>query len=167
MALTTKTYYTYLWLRQDGTPYYVGKGTGKRGFVSFNHGVKCPRDHSRIIAQEQSSEEAAFAVEKFLITYYGRLDLGTGCLRNLTGGGENPPKVVWTAERREVARQRQLGNTYRRGSHQSPEANQKNREAHQGFHHSSEAKKKISNAAKIYMIGNQNGRKKNLDGTHD
>jgi hypothetical protein len=117
--------------------------------------------------QEQTSEAAAFAVEKFLIAYYGRLDIGTGCLRNMTGGGENPPKVVWTLEMRAAARLRKLGNTIRRGSKHSAESNQKNREAHKDFRHSAETKKKISDAAKIYMIGNQNGRKKNLDGSHD
>jgi hypothetical protein len=84
-------FYTYLWLREDGTPYYVGKGSGNRAFTSWSHGVHKPVTKERIIVQEFDSEEDAFEAEKFLISYYGRLDLGTGCLRNLTDGGENPP----------------------------------------------------------------------------
>ena len=81
-------FYTYLWLREDGTPYYVGKGTGRRGFDSDGHKVKRPKSRSEIIIQEWTSEEEAFLAEIFLIYYYGRKDLGTGCLRNLTNGGE-------------------------------------------------------------------------------
>jgi hypothetical protein len=86
-------FYTYLWLREDGTPYYVGKGSGIRAFTSWAHGVHKPAAKERIVVQEFESEEDAFEAEKFLVAYYGRLDNGTGCLRNLTDGGENPPRT--------------------------------------------------------------------------
>jgi hypothetical protein len=83
-----KTFGTYLWLREDGTPYYAGKfGTSERPF-SKQHSVHRPKDRSRILIQEFPKEQDAFDAEIFLIAYYGRIDLGTGCLRNLTGGGE-------------------------------------------------------------------------------
>jgi hypothetical protein len=78
-----KTFYTYLWLREDGTPYYVGKGHCKRAIRKGS-----PQDLTRILIQEHESEQDAFTAEMFLIAYYGRKDLGTGCLRNLTDGGE-------------------------------------------------------------------------------
>jgi hypothetical protein len=78
-----KTFYTYLWLREDGTPYYVGKGHSKRAIRKGS-----PQDLSRILIQEHESEQDAFTAEVFLIAYYGRIDLGTGCLRNRTDGGE-------------------------------------------------------------------------------
>jgi hypothetical protein len=84
----SQVFYTYLWLRENGTPYYVGKGTGRRGCRSQAHGVHCPTDKNRILIQEFPSETDAFEAEKFFISYYGRIDLGTGCLRNLTDGGE-------------------------------------------------------------------------------
>lgn len=72
-----------MWLREDGTPYYVGKGKDRR---AFRPGCP-PRD--RIIIQEWFCEIDALAAEIFLIAFYGRKDLGTGCLRNLTDGGES------------------------------------------------------------------------------
>jgi hypothetical protein len=84
------SYYVYLWLRTDGTPYYVGKGSGNRAFrkhrLTF---TPPPRDQILVFLCETEAE--AFAQEVNFIDLYGRKDQGTGCLRNLTDGGENPP----------------------------------------------------------------------------
>lgn len=80
-------FYTYLWLREDGSPYYVGKGSGNRAYISRGHVVVCP-PHARIVIHPAESESEAFDTEVSLVWYYGRKDLGTGILRNLTNGGE-------------------------------------------------------------------------------
>jgi hypothetical protein len=87
-------YYTYLWLRENGTPYYVGKGKGNRGFTSKLHRVKCPDSKENIITQEFETEKDAFFAETFLILLYGRINLGTGCLANLTEGGEGASGTI-------------------------------------------------------------------------
>ncbi len=81
-------FYVYLWLREDGTPYYVGKGRGDRAFIKNKHRQYPPSDRARILVEEHDSEQDALDAEVFLIAYYGRIDLGTGCLRNMTDGGE-------------------------------------------------------------------------------
>jgi hypothetical protein len=81
-------FYTYLWLREDGTPYYVGKGTGDRAFVKRGHRLYPPKNKTRILLQEFSDESSAFVAERFLIGFYGREDLGTGRLLNFTDGGK-------------------------------------------------------------------------------
>jgi hypothetical protein len=92
-------FYTYLWLREDGTPYYVGKGSGQRAWR-----IGCP-PHDRILVQFYPDETSAFAAEIFLIAFYGRKDLGTGCLRNMTDGGEGSCGWVASLEtRRRMAR---------------------------------------------------------------
>jgi hypothetical protein len=83
-------FYTYLWLRENGIPYYVGKGSVNRAHVKGNHRLH-PPPKNRIVIQEFESEEDAFFAERFLIAAYGREDLSEGCLLNLTDGGENPP----------------------------------------------------------------------------
>lgn len=81
-------FYVYAFLREDGSPYYIGKGQGNRAWKKRRRSSP-PTDSSRIsILKETLTETEAFDEEIRLITFYGRKDLGTGILRNLTDGGE-------------------------------------------------------------------------------
>ena len=92
-------FYTYVWLRENGTPYYVGKGHGRRAYRKHRIGIAPPK--GRILFYIAKDEADALGTEALLIWYYGRKDTGTGCLWNFTDGGENPPK--------------QFGNTHAKG----------------------------------------------------
>jgi hypothetical protein len=94
----TAGFYVYLWLREDGTPYYVGKGIGDRAFRNSGHVVHKPVDFDRILILPRDTEAKALASEIELIGNWGRKDAGTGCLRNHTDGGENPPS--WRGRKR-------------------------------------------------------------------
>jgi hypothetical protein len=85
-------YYTYAYLREDGTPYYIGKGKDRRRYVKGDRTVFPPEDKSKIIIlKENLKEEEAFKHEVYMIAVFGRKDLGTGILRNMTDGGDIKP----------------------------------------------------------------------------
>ena len=84
-------YYVYLHLREDGTPYYCGKGKNKRAYR------KGAPKNIKLVATHLYEHEA-FTLEKRLIKLYGRKDLGTGILNNRTDGGEGSSGAVRSAE---------------------------------------------------------------------
>lgn len=92
--MTHKKYYTYAYLRKDRTPYYIGKGQKKRMYLPHwrGRGNFTPKNKSRIIVLKYFDEEyEAFKHEKYMISVFGRKDLETGILINLTEGGDYPP----------------------------------------------------------------------------
>jgi hypothetical protein len=87
-------YYVYQYLREDNTPYYIGKGSGKRAWAR-SRTIPRPTDSKHIqIIRTALSEQEAYDLEHSLILHYGRKNNGTGILRNLTDGGEGSTGVV-------------------------------------------------------------------------
>ena len=83
----------YQWLRKDGSPYYIGIGNLQRPYTGRRRcGTPPPKERIVILHKNLEWEEAC-EIEKELIAFYGRKDLGTGILRNLTDGGEGTPGV--------------------------------------------------------------------------
>jgi hypothetical protein len=101
-------FYVYAYLREDGTPYYIGKGKDKRAW-SKQHSVSLPKDMSRIVLMEKNlTEIGAFALERRYIKWYGRKDNG-GILYNFSDGGEGHIGRKITEETRKRMSEAQRG----------------------------------------------------------
>jgi hypothetical protein len=81
-------YYTYAYLREDGTPYYIGKGKGNRLYKKGSRVFAPPPKNRIIFLKENLTEQEAFKHEIYMIAVFGRKDLGTGILHNKTDGGD-------------------------------------------------------------------------------
>lgn len=86
-------YYVYAYLRPDGTPYYIGKGKNKRAW-QLHENIKRLSYNNITILEQELTEIGAVALERRMIQWYGRKDLGTGILRNRTDGGEGTANSV-------------------------------------------------------------------------
>ncbi len=98
--MTPRAFYVYILFDYLGIPRYIGKGRGKRweehkstdgnklkaAFIRRTLAVLGEIPKLRI--REHLDEKTAFTIEIILITALGRIDIGTGCLTNLTDGGD-------------------------------------------------------------------------------
>ena len=158
-------YYTYAYLREDNTPYYIGKGKGDR-IYSTNRIIKPPKDKSRIIFLKQNlTEKEAFRHEIYMIAVLGRIDLGIGILHNMTDGGEGLSGTIRSEETRRKISVATKGNTYCLGITRSEETRKRMSEAKKGNNNclgrilSKEHKKKISDALKERQFSEDHRRK--------
>jgi hypothetical protein len=92
-------FYVYAYIREfddendvANTPYYIGKGSGRR--IHSLHYCKVPSNKFKVFICQNMEEGEAFLLEDQLISMFGRIDLNTGCLENRTGGGG----CIWNAK---------------------------------------------------------------------
>ncbi len=74
-------FYVYQYVTESGVPYYIGKGKGRRIHVRHAH-VETPLIERRQIIKDGLSNDEAKALEKELITKYGR-KIDGGLLDNI------------------------------------------------------------------------------------
>ncbi len=144
-----KRFYTYAYLRINGTPYYVGKGEKSRAYNKNHNNVYVPPKERIIFLKKNLLEEEAFKHEIYMISIFGRKDLGTGILHNRTNGGDGSSGRIATESQKKKQSEKMKG---RKGPVISEEGRKKlsqiMRGNKRGRPHTQETKDKISKAHK-------------------
>ena len=148
-------FYIYAYLREDGTPYYIGKGKGPRAWIQHSvkgKGAHTPKDLSRIyVCESNLTELGAFALERRYIRWWGRKDLGTGILQNMSDGGQgtsNTQRTVTEETKRKIG-------AANKGRAQSAETKEKRANSLRGKKMSEESNIKRRNKAIGRVLGPQ------------
>lgn len=160
-------YYVYAYLREDGTPYYIGKGKGRRAYQKHSRkdGVKInPPPKDRIVFCETGlTEVGACAIERRLIRWYGK-KIDGGILTNLQDGGNGGGSIgfKWSKEEKERMSIQRKGKKLGPNRVPSPL---------KGIGRSEETKRKISEANKGRVFGcnekkSEAAKKRAADGRH-
>jgi hypothetical protein len=138
-------YYVYAYLRGKDSergpkysPYYIGKGCGQRAFGK-KRAIAAPVDKSFIVFLDEGlTETEAFALEKYAVSLYGRVDKGTGILWNMTDGSEGCSGLIMPEETRaKIARALT-------GRKRPPEVIERMAKGRTGILHTEETKRKMS-----------------------
>lgn len=142
-------------------PFYIGIGNLERAYTKrsrnkyWKHIVKSVPYKVEILFEGLSSEDAC-QKEIELIKFYGRKDLGTGILANLTDGGDLPPNHKGKIRSDEF---RKKCSESRKGVKLSEEHKKKMSESRKGIKPSEETLKKLSEARRGKKFSSEHKRK--------
>jgi hypothetical protein len=157
-------YYVYRWIRLDkNEPFYIGIGTKTKNDIEYGtftraasdkknntiwKGIKDKTSTLIQIVLESDNYEFIKCKEKEFINLYGRIDLGTGSLANLTDGGEGTLGVIVN----EHSRKLRSINSKNRIRHQSSYTKMTNTRKQNNFMQTQETKDRISATKSMPVI---------------